>query len=202
MSVAMVVILFTIVSTSAESVNGQTDQDYGLPVGSKAPVFKTKTYDNKVFNLKNTYKNAVVVLVFYRGGWCPFCSTQLRELQQNLKEFKARGATLAALSVDTVENSAATQKKNDLGFSILSDPKANILGLYNLKLELDNETLKKYKEYGINIEKASGEKHHQIAVPAVFIIDKKGVIRWSYVNLDYKTRAKVSDILEQIDKLK
>lgn len=175
---------------------------YGLKAGDKAPYFKVKTYENKTFSLKKSLKKGPVVLVFYRGGWCPYCSTQLRGLRKNLKKFKKRGATLAALSVDSVENARETREKEKLGFPLLSDPDAKVLGKYRLAFKLDGKTLKQYSLHGIDVEKASGRKHHQIAVPAVFVIDKKGIIRWVYVNEDYKARAKLKDILKALDGLK
>ncbi|MFH1537349.1 MAG: redoxin domain-containing protein, partial [bacterium] len=175
---------------------------YGLKTGIRAPGFKVKTCDDKTYGLKKELKKGPVVLVFYRGGWCPYCSTQLRDLQQNLKEFKKRGATLAALSVDAVENAKETHEKEKLGFPLLSDPDAEVLEKYRLAFKLGNKSFKQYRSSGIDIEKASGRKHHQIAVPAVFVIDTGGIIHWAYVNEDYKVRAKIEDILKALDALK
>lgn len=182
--------------------SGVKTVDYGLEACAKAPAFKAPTDGGKTFDLAAALKKGPVVLVFYRGGWCPYCSTQLRELQKALPEFKKRGATLAAVSVDKVENARATKKKENLGFPLLSDPGAEIVGKYGLKFHLDDETVKKYKSFGADVESASGRKHHQIAVPAVYVIDRKGVIRWVFVNEDYKKRAKPADILKALDALK
>lgn len=177
--------------------NGQTK--FGLDTGRPAPDFTVKTDTGTTFHLMEVLKKGPVVLVFYRGGWCPYCQTQIRELQKNAGAFRERGATLAALSVDQAVYARETSAKEKLGFPLLSDPDAGVLGKYHLRLEVDDATLEKYKEYGIDLEKASGRAHHIIAVPAVFVIDGQGIIRWAYVNEDYKVRAKIADILKALD---
>ena len=179
----------------------QAPLKYGLRVGEQAPDFESPTDAGEVFKLREALKKGPVVLVFYRGGWCPYCNKQMNELKKDLDEFKKRGAVLVALSVDKVDKAAETQMKSELGFSLLSDPDAEVIGKYNLTLQLDAPTLDKYKGYGIDLEAASGRTHHQIAVPAVFVIDTDGRIARSYVNEDYKVRAANEEIFKALDDL-
>lgn len=177
------------------------DSTYGLNNGEVAPDFTVTVNDGSTFHMKDALAEGPLVLVFYRGGWCPYCQVQLRELQTNVEEFHKRGAKLVALSVDKVESAQETMTKENLGFPLLTNPDADVLASYHLTLKLDDATLEKYETYGIDVEKASGKTHHTIAVPAVFVIDESGVIRWSYVNENYKVRASISDILGALDKL-
>jgi peroxiredoxin len=175
--------------------------EYGLAFGSRAPEFKAASDTGVTYDLEQEIKAGPVVLVFYRGGWCPYCSKQLNELKKLYPEIEKRGASLAAISVDRVEKAAETRDKQEIGFPLLSDPDAEIVEKYNLILTLDEATLSKYETYGIDVENASGRTHHQIAVPAVFIIGADGHIKWSYVNKDYKVRADNEEILKVLDAL-
>ena len=182
---------------------GKANMDkYGLATGQTAPDFTVKTDAGDIFSLRGSLKKGPAVLVFYRGGWCPFCQMQIRELQKNAVEFKKRGATLAALSVDQVVYASETSEKEKLGFPLLSDPDAEVLEKYRLLFHVDDATMDKYTKYGLDLEKASGRSHHTIAVPAVFVIDSKGIIRWAYVNEDYKVRAKIAGMLKALDDIR
>lgn len=178
------------------------DMKYGLAPGSPAPLFKAAADSGITYDLEKEIKQGPVVLVFYRGGWCPYCSKHLNELKKALPDIEKRGATLAAISVDRVEKALETQEKQEVGFPLLSDPDAEIVKKYRLAFTLDEATLGKYETYGINIEDASGRTHHQIAVPAVYIIGVQGRIEWAYLNEDYKVRAENEMIIAALDELK
>ncbi|MCB0393957.1 MAG: AhpC/TSA family protein [Bdellovibrionales bacterium] len=200
MKASIFVLFFSLVLIS---VNGVT-ADYGLNIGTKAPNFTANKVPKGTIQLSNEVKDQNVVLVFYRGGWCPFCNIQLRELQNTLApELKSLNAKLIAVSVDLVDEGVKTTEKNSLSFDVVSDPKAKILKAYNIAYKVPEELVKKYKEsYGLDLEKSSGEKHHIIAVPSVFVIDKTQTIKFSYSNEDYKTRAQIKDILAALRSLK
>ena len=174
----------------------------GLKVGVKAPDFEALNFKGEKVKLSDLYKNGPAVLIFYRGGWCYYCNIQLRELQANLDNFKKHNATLVALSVDTVVNAAATVKDKGLGFEVISNPEADILEAYELIYKVPDELNEQYKEkYNIDLEAASGRTDHVIAIPATYIIDTKGTIVFAYANEDYKVRASVEEILQELEKL-
>lgn len=196
----MVKILMLILMSSSVSFAGL---DKGLSKGTLAPQFKAKNIKGGKFNLKKTLKKSPVVLVFYRGGWCPYCNLQLRALQTEvLPGLKKKNVELVAISVDRVEEGAKTLKQEKLGFTVLSDSKASVIKKYKADYIVPSELVQKYKtSYKINLEKASGRKHHIIAVPAVYVINQKGMITFSYVNEDYKVRAQTKDILKAVEAL-
>lgn len=176
------------------------ESTYGLGVGTTAPAIDTKDVDGKRVNLAESTKKGPVVLVFYRGGWCPYCNVQLRALQSKLvPQLAALQASLIAISVDRVDEELKTKKAEGLTFSIISDPKAKILADYRVKYVVPAELVAKYKnEYKIDLEAASGEKHHIIAVPAVYVVDHSGKIAFAHVDEDYKKRAAEEDILQAV----
>ena len=157
-------------------------------VGSAAPAVNLTTLDGKTTTLSALLAGKPTVLVFYRGGWCPFCNLQLSELRKLNPDLKAQGFQLLAISPDRAEELARTVEKDELDYTLASDAKAEALQAFGIAFKVDDATLEKYAEYGINLETASGEKHHALPVPSVFVIDAQGVIQFSYVNPDYRTR--------------
>lgn len=175
--------------------------DFGLKRDENAPMFEAKDIDGNEIRLKESLKSGPVVLVFYRGGWCPYCNLQLRGLQKEvLPSVLKKGGTLIAISVDTPKEGLKTKSKEELGLTIISDPEAKILSLYKVQFKMSDELVKTYKySYSIDIEGASGKNHHIIAVPSVFVIKKDGKIGFAYVNEDYKVRAENKDIVHAIE---
>lgn len=174
----------------------------GIGKGVKAPDFEATNYKGEKVRLSQLYSNGPVVLIFYRGGWCPYCNTQLRQLQASLDDFKKYNASLVAVSVDKITKAAATVKDKGLGFEVISNPEGDILEAYNLIYRVPDELNKKYKEqYSIDLEAASGRTDHVIAIPATYIINTSGTIVFAYANKDYKVRTSVEEILQELKKL-
>ncbi|MCB9771089.1 MAG: redoxin domain-containing protein [Candidatus Omnitrophica bacterium] len=174
----------------------------GLKVGVTAPDFVANDFRGKKVQLSNSYKEGPVILIFYRGSWCPYCNAQLQQLQANLSKFKEYNASLIAVSVDKIDKAAEAVEGYNLEFDIVSNPKGDILEQYGLVFTVPDELNKKYKEqYDIDLEAASGRTDHVIAIPATYIIDTNGKIVFAYANEDYKIRTSSEEILEELKKL-
>jgi len=174
----------------------------GLNAGIKAPDFTATNHLGKKIQLSQFYKNGPVVLVFYRGGWCPYCNLQLNDLQSKINEFNAKNATIIAVSIDKASKSAETANKNNLDFDVIGNPGGDILKAYDLVYQVPDDLAKKYKEeYNIDLEAASGRTDHVIAIPATYIIDTTGTITFAYANEDYKVRPSPGTILQELEKL-
>jgi peroxiredoxin len=93
-----------------------------------------------------------------------------------------------AVSPDLPENLAATQAKHGLGYALLADGDLSAARALGLAFQLDAEMLEAYRDYGIDLEAASGRDHHALPVPAVLVLDSGGVLRFSYVNPDHTVR--------------
>lgn len=173
----------------------------GIPVGKTAPDFKIKTAENKDFHFYSELKDSNYVLLFYRGGWCPYCNIQLKAVNNSIiPKLKGKNVKLIAISVDKISETAKTKEK--LNFPVASDSKAQVISLYNIVNKVDDKTNEKLKGWDIDIEKASGYNHHKIAIPAVFLVNKDKKIVFSYANENYKVRAQNKDILKAIESLK
>ena len=159
-----------------------------LLIGALAPDAPLRALDGKALSLKSRLAGKPTVLVFYRGGWCPYCNLQLSALKDVQNDLAALGYQTLAVAPDRPEELRKTLDKHGLPYALLSDAKMDAARAYGLAFRVDTGTIKKYAEYGIDLEKSSGEKHHWLPVPAVFLIDKDGKIVFVYVNPDYKVR--------------
>lgn len=157
-------------------------------VGSAVPAVELTELSGQPTTLAKMIGGKPSVLVFYRGGWCPYCNLQLSELRKLGPDLQQHGFQLIAISPDRPEALGKTLESGDIDFTLVSDSRALALQAFGIAFRVDDATREKYQEYGIDLEQASGETHHALPVPSVFVIDAAGVIQFAYVNPDYRTR--------------
>ncbi len=185
-------LLLSHVITNAQS------KPLGLAVNTKAPSFKAKNQKGEKINLNKEIKKGSVVLIFYRGQWCPYCNKQLKGLEDSLSLLTTKNATLIAVTPEKPENITKTVGKTNATYSILYDKGLKIMKAYDVSFAVDAATIEKYKNYGIDFEKANGENGANLPVPAVYIINKEGKITYRYFNTDYSKRPSVSDLISHL----
>ena len=150
----------------------------GLGVGEKAADFTLTDAGGKEVSLQSILKTGKVALVFVRSAeWCPFCRTQLQDLQKNREEIEATGARLIAVSYDSPATNGAASAKLGLTFPLLSDPGSTVIDAYGIR----NQEAK---------GRAAGVPH-----PVVFILDQEGVIRAKLMRDGYKVRPESAEII-------
>jgi len=171
----------------------------GLFIASKAPDFRAKDQHGTEIRLKDLLKNGKVVLVFYRGEWCPYCNKELSRLQDSLQWIKDKGATLVAVSPEKPENVLKTVEKTKAEYSILYDEGLKIMKAYDVEFQVPENTLTRYRNAGLDIEKNNGANGKFLPVPAVYIIDKESTIVYRFFDRDYKKRPSVKDLLEYLE---
>lgn len=159
-----------------------------LLLGNALPDVGLRTLEGTPITLKDAVGGKPAVLVFYRGGWCPYCNLQLSSLRLIRKDLDALGFQLIAISPDTPAELKKTLDKDALDYRLLSDSSAAAMRAFGIGYEVDAETLEKLSGYGIDLEKASGERHHVLPVPSVYLVDAKGMLQFSYVHPDYTVR--------------
>ncbi len=180
--------LATFVGAAGTSVTDPMDV-CPLPVGAKVPQVAVQGPDGSRRSLGEVLAGKPTVLVFYRGGWCPFCTAHLAQLREVEGELREDGWQIVAVSPDDPEHLALMQGKTPVEYTLVSDSAMAAARAFGLAFEVDPATLQKYRGYGIDLEAASGgQTHHQLPVPAVFLVAEDGTIRFQYVNPDYKVR--------------
>jgi len=170
----------------------------GIGVNDKAPVFTAKDQNGKKISLKDELKNGAVVVVFYRGQWCPYCNKQLNALQDSLGFIKEKGATLIAVSPEKPANISKTVAKTKATYSVLFDDGLKIMKSYDVAFSVDSTTIEKYKKFGIDFYDANGSNGATLPVPAVYIINNDGIIIFKHFDPDYRKRVSVQEILSHL----
>ncbi|HET9057923.1 MAG TPA: peroxiredoxin-like family protein [Chitinophagaceae bacterium] len=181
-------------SLSAQSI----DEVKGLSVGAKAPDFNAKDQNGKKVSLKEQLKKGPVVLIFYRGQWCPFCNRILKKVEDSLQLIKDKGASVVTISPETSEAIKQTISKTNATYSIISDNGLKIMRSYDVAFKVDDNTVTKYKGYGVDFDKSNGKNGAYLPVPATYIIGKDGIVKYVYFNKDYRERSNVQDILNNL----
>ena len=167
-----------------------------LKAGDAIPDVTLRTEENKEVSLRKLVSEKPTVLIFYRGGWCPFCNRHLQSLAGIEDDLNKAGAQLLAISMDQPSKLKETPNRDKLHYRLLSDSDAAAAKAFGIAFKVDDATVEKYKGYGINLEAASGKDHHILPHPAVFVADTGGKIRFAHVNSDHKVRLEPKRILE------
>jgi peroxiredoxin len=170
----------------------------GLFINSKAPDFRAKDQTGLEVHLKDLLKKGKVVLVFYRGQWCPYCNRELKRLEDSMQQIISKGATLVAVTPEKPESITKTIEKTSASYSILYDDQLKIMKAYDVAFEVDENTLTRYHNTGIDIEANNGKNGKYLPVPAVYVIDQESTITYRYFEPNYKKRPSVKEILDNL----
>ena len=192
-------IIFLLVGFAFSIFVYSQEKPEGLFINSKAPDFKATDQYGHEIRLKDILKDSLVVLIFYRGQWCPYCNRQLKKLEDSLLLIKEKGARLIAVTPEKPEFISKTIEKTKANYPLLYDKEMKIMKAYAVAFEVDERTVSRYKNADIDLATANGQKEKiYLPVPAVYIISKEGTILYRFFDADYKKRPSVKDILENL----
>jgi len=175
--------------------------DPGIKTGEHAPDFSLPNAYGKSVNLKRQLEHGPVILVFYRGAWCPFCNLHLRLLQENLAEFEHYGASLIAITPQKPDQSAAQIRKSGYPFEVLSDLDNRVMQAYRLYFEVDPALAAVYKKHGLDLSEYNGVGRNVLPVPGTFVIDRSSIVRAMHADTDYRQRMEPADIIAALQKI-
>lgn len=186
----------TVAVAPADSAEAAVNR--ALTVGEVAPDFVLPAASGGDVRLSDLTARGPVVLAFYRGAWCPYCNTQLRDYQSRLGEIEARGASIVAISPQVPDSSAAVGDKNALGFPVLSDVGGAVSDAYGLLFRVDRATREVYRAQGIDLERYNGTDDWVLPVPATYVIDDNGIVQAAFIEADYSSRASIGQVLSAL----
>jgi peroxiredoxin len=166
-----------------------------LPVGSKVPEFQLADHDGRSVASSDFIARGRLVLCFIRGRWCPFCVGQMEAMNLVLPEIGQAGATLVAISPQTVQQSFFMRDQHKLRFSLLSDAGNNVARQFGLTYLVPNEQKALYQRAFINLPFVNGDESWELAIPATYIIDRDGTVLFASANEDYTERPEPEDIV-------
>lgn len=157
-------------------------------INSTIPNSTVKTVYGEEISLLEVVKDKPTVFVFYRGGWCPYCTKHMSELAQIEDQILEMGYQIVGISVDRPEVLRATLEEIELKYTLLSDSPADALKGFGIAYQVDQATVDRYMNIGIDLEGNAGYDHHILPAPAVFIVDQDGKVNFQYVNPNYRER--------------
>lgn len=170
-----------------------------LTTGAVVPPVSLRTVEGATFDLQASLAEQPAVLIFYRGGWCPYCTLHLAALQEIEPQVLEAGYRILAISPDRPEKLAESHAEHELNYQLLSDSDMRAARAFGLAFKVDDETLDLYQEYGIDIAAASGRDHHELPVPGVFVVDRQG-IQFAFTDPDYTVRLEPKALLRVLAK--
>jgi peroxiredoxin len=187
--------------------NIQNLLDEGVPadvvaVGDTLAPFTLDDAMGSSVSLDELTENGPAVLVFYRGGWCPYCNLALRTYQRELiPELSKFGARLVAISPQSPDQSLSTVEKAELDFTVLSDPSNRVAKSVGIVFQQAADVLEAQKNLGLDLAAVNAEGSTQLPRPTVLIVDQNRVVRFVDVQPDYTARTEVADIIAGLTEL-
>ncbi len=170
-------------------------------MGDPAPLFELSNAAGQPVKLEEQLKQGPVVLVWFRGGWCPYCNLQLQAMQEALPRIAEQGARVLAMSPQKPEHSAKTIQDSKLAFEVLTDVANKVAKQYGIAFKLPDVAAAPMSQ-NVDLNAYNGDASLELPLSATYIVDGSGVIRYAFLNADYRLRAEPADIVAALKKLK
>jgi peroxiredoxin len=184
-----------------EDVKKSKVVDNALQVGDVALNFTLSNAAGKNVTLYDELKKGTVILMWYRGGWCPYCNMTLHHMQEALPDFKKYNANLLAISPEVPDSSITTKEKHNLAFEVLSDVGNVVAKDYKVVFKLTDDVANIY-ENGFGLSDYNGNDKAELPLAATYIIGQDKVIKYAFLDADYRNRAEPQDLIEVLKRLK
>jgi peroxiredoxin len=166
-----------------------------LKPGNAIPAFLLPDAEGRLVASDDLLARGSLVINFFRGDWCPYCRQTLKALEAALLEIEAVGGQLVALTPDTGHHLADTKRGQQLSYQVLSD----VDGTVGLQFGVLFRAPAAYREvlagYGINLAERHGNEGGFIPLPATYVVDRGGIVRYAFVNIDFTRRAEPAAVI-------
>jgi len=182
---------------AAASPADSSETAQALRIGHATPQVTLLTPEGELFDLGAAVREQPTVLIFYRGGWCPYCNRHLAALQEIEEDLLELGFQIIAVSPDQPAALQPTIEKHELNYRLLSDHDMKAASGYRVAFVVPEDIRTKYEGFGVELASVPGNPDAKwLPVPAIFLIDAAGVVRFVHTNPDYKLRLDPAVILE------
>lgn len=179
--------------------NSSANELVPLEIGSKAPDFSGKDQFGNPVSLSEIIQDGPVLIIFYRGYWCGICSRSLEEFQNEFSSLSSAGVQVIAIAPEVESNISKTVDQNNLEFSVISDKDNSIMKKYNVAFDVTKAYQDKViKYFQTTLQEINGQEKAVLPIPATYLIDTDGKVKYVHHNIDYSKRATVKDILAQL----
>jgi len=170
-----------------------------LKVGAPAPQFNLQDQNGRNVDSTELLKSGPLVIVFFRGRWCPFCMTSLEVWRETWPQIKATGASLVAVSPQLVRHNAFATDQHKLAFPVLSDPGNKIAKAFGIAYRVPDEQETLYKRVFTNLPHLNGDESWELSLPAVFVVGGDGKVIFREINADFTIRTEPSAVLKHLE---
>ena len=166
--------------------------------GDRMPGFLLPNAEGRLIDSAELLARGPLVVTFFRGGWCPYCSATLDALEAVLPELSRTGGTLVALTPETGGHALSTKRERGLRYEVLVDVDLAIAMAFGIVFRTPPLYAELLRRRGIDLAERSGNPAWLLPVPAAFLVGEDGVVLRSWVNLDFTQRAEPTEILEAL----
>jgi peroxiredoxin len=166
-----------------------------LKVGDSFPGLTLSDQLGRPVDLAARAAATPLVVTFYRGGWCPYCSLELRAYQNVLPEIERLGGRLIAVTPETPDHALTTAEKNDLAFTVLSDERGQLADALGIRFELSDAVKAYFIKAGHDLPARNGDDRWSLPMPATYVLEKGGRIALASVDPDYRKRLEPAEAL-------
>ena len=168
--------------------------DRAINVGDYAPEFKLNNAVGKEISLYDELEKGPIVLVWYRGGWCPYCNLQLQHMQMKLKEINLAGGQVIAISPELPDKSMTTKERHMLEFNVLSDVSNRVADKYKLAYTVPDYVVDHY-DLSFQLNAHNGNEENRLPLAVTYVIAKSGLVEYAFLDADYKNRATPEEVI-------
>jgi len=169
--------------------------DRALRVGDSFPDFLLPNAEGRLVSRDDLLGRGPLVATFFRGTWCPYCAVQLAALEEALPEIAAAGASLAAFTPETGGRAAEAKARHSAHYEILADVDQGLGMTCGVVFRLPEPYRRLLLSRGMDLPERQGHAGWFLPVPATFVVDRDGVVRWAFMDVDFTRRAEPDDIL-------
>jgi peroxiredoxin len=167
-----------------------------LSVGAQAPAFELPDHDGKMVSSSDLLGKGKLVLCFIRGRWCPFCVGQMEAMNLVLQQIEQAGATIVAISPQTVKQSFFMHDQHKLRFPLLSDAGNKVARQFGLTYRVPELQEAVYRRAFVNLPFTNGDESWELPIPATYILDRDRAVLYASANEDYTERPEPGEIVE------
>jgi peroxiredoxin len=179
---------------------GQIAKEVAKP-GDRMPDFLLPSAEGRLVSSAELLARGPLIIVFFRGDWCPYCSATLDALEAVLPEIARAGGTLVAMTPETGGRALAMKQAHHLGYEVLVDVDLAVAMVFGIVFRVPSVYLELLRKRGIDLRENSGNPAWLLPIPATFLVAKDGIIVQTWVNIDFAQRAEPSDILTSLRQL-
>lgn len=189
------------ISPEKFGIDGSKGVPIGLTQGSRAPAFSSRANDGSSFDLYSELQRGPVVILFYRGKWCPSCNRHMSHFNDSVNFILEKGAKVIAITPELRKNAGEFAMNTNTKFPIISDPTNTIMNAFGVSYSVTEKyetSIKSSK--GVSISENNGSEEAKLPVPATYVIGQDGYIKYSHFDLNYRNRASVTNILNYLER--